>query len=153
MLTASPLKYLTLVAFGLTLAACSSPVDPDSPEGKRQAAFKQILNHSEPMVGMLTGRLSFDGERFAEHAAQLQALSDAPWEYFPSPGNSNQPNAARPKIWSDPEGFSAAVDAYKATVEHLLAVTVEGVDSADQVRGPMTEVQRACKSCHDAYRR
>jgi len=43
---ASPLKYLTLVAFGLTLAACSSPVDPDSPEGKRQAVINNGGGHA-----------------------------------------------------------------------------------------------------------
>ncbi|AQZ94532.1 hypothetical protein BVH74_07095 [Halopseudomonas phragmitis] len=150
---ASPFKLLSLCILGLTLSACSNQVDPNSPEGQRQAAFKQILGHSEPLGGMLLGRVAFDGEAFAAHAEGLVELIDAPWAHFPEPGESNQRNASRPEIWSDPEGFAAAIDAYKSAVNELAAVTREGVDSLDQVRQPLTAVQQACKACHDDYRR
>ena len=66
----------------LTLTACGG-VDPNSPLGQRKAIFKQMLKTSEDMGGMLRGRLAFDGQKFADGAVKLDALSHEPWQHFP----------------------------------------------------------------------
>ena len=146
-------KILLLVVLGLTLTGCSNEADPDSPEGQRQATFKQFLQHSEPMGGMLRGRLEFDGEAFAGHARALAESADAPWALFPEPGESRQKTAALPKVWSDPQGFAQAIDRYQQAVADLAAVTAAGVTSPEQVDTSFTAVQQSCKGCHDNYRR
>lgn len=151
---ASPLKLLGLTTLSVLLTACGGQsADPDSPEGKRQALFKQILNSSEPMDGMLRGRLAFDADIFAAHVERLVDLSDAPWEHFPEPGDSRQPNAARPSVWSDAAGFAAAIERYQQSVNELAAVTAEQGDDPDALLAPLTTVQQACRGCHDDYRR
>ena len=147
-------RILLLATLGLVLAGCGGgPADPDSPEGKRQAAFKQFLHHSEPMGGMLAGRLPFDGEAFAAHAEGLADTVEAPWQHFPEPGDSTQRNAARPQIWVHPDDFQRSIEQYRIAVADLVAVTREGVDAPEQVAAPMAAVQQSCKRCHDGYRR
>jgi len=148
-----PYPRMLLAALGLALVGCGGPADPDSPEGKRQAVFKQFLSHSEPMGGMLAERIPFDGETFAVHAEGLAELVDAPWQYFPEPGDSKQRNAALPTVWSDPEGYQLAIDQYRSAVADLVAVTREGVESPEQVAEPMAAVRQTCKGCHDDFRR
>ena len=57
------LKPFLLGIATLALVACNG-VDPNSPLGKRQAIFKQMLHTSEDLGGMLRGRLVFDEQRF-----------------------------------------------------------------------------------------
>lgn len=149
------LKILSCLSLSLLLAACGNPqADPDSPEGQRQAVFQQFLQHSEPMGGMLAGRLAFDGGAFAGHAEQLAGLADAPWKHFSEPDQDNpQPNAALPKVWSDADGFAERIGQYQTAVTDLNLITAKGVDSPEQVTSAMQAVQQACKACHDGYRR
>ncbi|UAW98795.1 cytochrome c [Halopseudomonas nanhaiensis] len=135
------------------LAGCSREADPDSPEGKRQAAFKQLLSHSEPMAGMLNGRIAFDPEAFAVHALALDEKAEAPWHFFPDPANSDQPTAVRESVWSDADGFAERIEQFQTATARLAEAAREGVDSPEDVREPLQAVQQACKACHDGYRR
>lgn len=139
----------------LAMSACSpQQADPASPEGQRQALFNQFLQHSEPMGGMLQGRLAFDGPAFAQHAEQLVQLADVPWTHFSAPDSENpQPNQALPAVWSDAEGFTARIAQYQSAVAALQQITAQGVDAPEQVASAMQTVQQACKACHDGYRR
>ena len=149
-----PLRSIVVPTL-LVLAAsgCSREADPDSPEGMRQAAFKQLLSHSEPMAGMLNERIPFDPEVFTIHALALEEKADAPWHFFPDPGDSDQPTAARESVWSDADGFAERVEQFRAATSRLADVARNGIDSPDQVREPLQAVQQACKACHNGYRR
>jgi len=146
-------KILLLAALGLALAGCGNETDPNSPEGKRQAAFKDFLSHSEPMGGMLRDRLPFDGETFAAHAQALAASVEAPWAHFPEPGETEQKHAALPEVWTDPAGFAQAIDRYRDAVAELAEVTAQGVETPEQVTEAFSAVQQSCKGCHDNFRR
>ncbi|SDT87681.1 c-type cytochrome [Halopseudomonas salegens] len=150
----SPLKLLGLTTLSILLTACGSQsADPDSPEGQRQADFKRMLNSSESLDGMLRGRLAFDADIFAAHVQRLVELTDAPWEYFPEPDDSRQPNAARPSVWSDAAGFADAIERYQQAVAELAVVTAEQGNEPDALLPALTGVQQACRGCHDDYRR
>jgi len=146
-------KFFVTALLGAALVGCSNEADPNSPEGKRQAVFKQMLKQSEPMGGMLSDRLPFDGNIFAEHAKKLAQLVDQPWSHFPEPGEDPETNRAKADIWSDPQGFAQAIDTYKTAVVDLTDATQGGVSGPAQVSDQLRAVQQACKACHDTYRR
>ncbi len=56
---------LLLGLLAVTLLAGCDRVDPNSPLGKRQALFEEMLRTSEYLGGMLRGRLSCIEQRFA----------------------------------------------------------------------------------------
>lgn len=137
----------------LAVSGCSRQADPDSPEGMRQAAFKQLLSHSEPMAGMLNGRIAFDAAAFAAHAQALDDQAETPWHFFPHPANTDQPTVARESVWSDPEGFAERIEQFQTATSRLAEVSHGSVDSPEDVREPLQAVQQACKACHEQYRR
>ena len=89
---------LLLGLLAVTLLAGCDRVDPNSPLGKRQALFEEMLRTSEDLGGMLRGRLSFNEQRFAEGAAKLDELSRQPWQHFPQVRESDGDSQARDEL-------------------------------------------------------
>ena len=107
-------KLLLLTCACLTLAACGG-VDPNSPLGKRQAAFKEMLKVSEDLGGMLRGRIPYDESAFITGAGKLERLSREPWQHFPQVRDDER-SKANPEVWQRQEQFqSMARDLEQAT--------------------------------------
>lgn len=140
---------LLLALSGLTLTACDR-VDPNSPLGQRQALFKQMLNTSEDLGGMLRGRLKFDEQRFAEGAARLDALSRQPWQHFPQVREED--SSARDEVWQRQERFNELARELKASTAALVAATTAKPLQARALAAPVDAVEKACKACHEEFR-
>lgn len=106
----SVLKRGFLLAMVMSLAACGG-VDPDSPLGKRTAIFKQMLNVSEDLGGMLRGRIPYDEQLFVEKAMELDALSQQPWQHFPT-AKDDDDSSARDEVWQRQERFQELARAF-----------------------------------------
>lgn len=133
----------------LALVACNG-VDPDSPLGKRQAIFRQMLKTSEDLGGMLRGRLSFDAQRFINAAARLDELSRQTWRHFPQV--KEEDSSARDEVWQRQERFrQLAGDLEQSTAALLVATAVRPLEPKDL--GPHVQrVEDACESCHREFR-
>ncbi|MEM7257670.1 MAG: cytochrome c, partial [Pseudomonadota bacterium] len=59
---------------------------------------------------------------------------------------------ALPKIWSDWEGFSDAVDEFIAVSLSLQQATA-GTDDQKVLRKAFMQASKSCSSCHKAYRK
>lgn len=143
----APLTFFLLAC--LALSGCER-VDPNSPLGKRQALFKQMLRESEDLGGMLRGRLSFDEKRFAEGARRLDELSRQPWQHFPQnrdPGDSR----ARDAVWQQQERFRQLADAQMASTAALAAASQPPL-SATRLAPLVERVEADCKACHSEFR-
>ncbi|NQD95298.1 cytochrome c, partial [Pseudomonas sp. CrR25] len=92
-----PRIALSLLFACLALSACGG-VDPNSPLGKRQAIFKQMLKTSEDLGGMLRGRIAFDEQRFVTGAAELDRLARTPWQHFPAV-KEEADSSAKDEVW------------------------------------------------------
>lgn len=65
------------------------------------------------------------------------------------PENSTHPKSrARPEIWSDWDGFTAAVRKLESAAANLAAAARNGTDVPNAANGLFA----ACKSCHTSYR-
>ncbi|WP_145189775.1 cytochrome c [Pseudomonas sp. URMO17WK12:I11] len=134
----------------LALTACDR-VDPDSPLGKREAIFKDMLKTSEDMGGMLRGRLPFDGAKFAQGAVKLDGLAHAPWQHFPQVRDAGA-SSARAEVWQRQARFQALARELEGATGALLAVTRAQPLQAAQLQAPMNKVEAACKACHNEFR-
>lgn len=108
-------SLLVVLLAGVALSGCHR-MDPNSPEAKRQAIFKEMLRTSEDMGGMLRGRLPFDAEKFRAGSAKLHQLADQPWQYFPSPkaGEEGEDTRAKDEVWQRQQEFKAATQVFIA---------------------------------------
>ena len=144
-------KRLTVILIAtLALAACDR-VDPDSPLGKRKAIFKDMLQTSENLGGMLRGRVAFDDGKFAEGAVKLDALAHEPWQHFPSVRDDGD-SSARPEVWQRQARFNDLAQQLEQMTGVLVAQTREQPLDASRLKAPMDNVEAACKACHQEFR-
>ena len=134
----------------LTLTACGG-VDPNSPLGQRKAIFKQMLKTSEDLGGMLRGRLAFDGQKFADGAVKLDALSHEPWQHFPQVKETDD-TSARKDVWEKQARFQELARQLEASTGELVGVTRTQPLQAAALQAPMDKVEAACKACHTEFR-
>ncbi len=134
----------------MSLAACGG-VDPDSPLGKRQAIFKEMLNVSEDMGGMLRGRLAYDEPLFIEKAAQLNTLAQEPWQHFPTI-QEDEKTSARDDVWQKQERFQELARALEGTTARLVLSTTDARLNKSILAQRVQAVEDACESCHAEFR-
>ena len=138
-----------LVAMSL-VSGCGGS-DPNSPVAQRQAIFKQMLKTSEDTGGMLRGRLPFDGPKFAEGAARLDALSHQPWAYFPVEKGSEL-TSAKDAVWQRQARFQELARALEARTGELVIATRQLQLTPATMIPPMNNVEDACDACHKEFR-
>ncbi|HWD32476.1 c-type cytochrome [Pseudomonas caricapapayae] len=145
------LKRLSVVVLAcLTLTACGG-VDPNSPLGQRKTIFKQMLKTSEDLGGMLRGRLSFDGQKFADGAVKLDNLSREPWKHFPQVREDDE-TSARAEVWEKQARFQDLARQLEVATGELVAVTRTQPLNAADLAAPTDKVEAACKACHTEFR-
>ncbi len=144
------LKRIVVGLAIVVLAGCGG-VDPDSPLGKRKVLFKEMLNLSEELGGMLRGRIAFDEQVFVEKAKRLDLVSREPWQHFETEAKEAK-SSARDDLWEQREHFMQLA-------RELENSTVLLVDSANQqplhpetLAVRVDVVEKACESCHQAFR-
>ena len=143
-------KYLLLICVCLALVACGG-VDPDSPLGKRQAAFKEMLKVSEDLGGMLRGRIPYDEAGFVAGAAELDRLAREPWQYFPDVRDDER-SKANPELWQRQAQFQTmARDLEQATAALVQATTVPPLRRS-ALEPAVRAVEDSCEACHKEFR-
>ena len=144
-------KHMTVVALAcLALSACGG-VDPNSPLGQRKAIFKQMLQTSEGLGGMLRGRIPFDGARFAEGAVKLDTLSHQPWQHFPSVREEDH-TSARDEVWQKQAQFLQMARDLEAATGELVIASQARPYKASSLQPAMQKVEDACSACHKQFR-
>ncbi|MGE8503251.1 MAG: c-type cytochrome [Pseudomonas sp.] len=143
-------KLLMLTCVCLALAACGG-VDPNSPLGKRQALFKEMLKVSEDLGGMLRGRIPYDEAGFISGATELDRLSREPWQHFPSVADDERSKAS-PEVWQRQEQFQKmARDLEQATAALVQATTAPPLRRSE-LEPAVQAVEDSCEACHKAFR-
>lgn len=169
---------LVSVAAILVAAACneadqappSSPTDPaaaDAGAGGSAAAAPQLSATEAPKArhesfeqfGRATKAINNElkgsapsVETIQRHARYLHEQARLLPGWFP-PGSG--PDAAprtraKMEIWSDPQGFARAEQAFLAATRQFDAAAQSG--NIEAVRGALPNLQASCKGCHDGYR-
>ena len=143
---------ILLALLACTLLAACDRVDPDSPLGKRQTLFKDMLRESEDLGGMLRGRLSFNAQRFAAGAIRLDELSRQPWQHFPQVQEAGDDSRARDEVWQRQERFQQLARELEARTAELRALAQAGDLQVQTLAVPVERVEAACKACHEEFR-
>jgi cytochrome c556 len=134
----------------MMLAACGS-IDPDSPLGKRKAAFKALLKTSENLGGMMRGRLPFDEAEFSRQAILLDEQAHQPWQHFPDAKDDDR-SAARADVWEKQARFKALAGALEERTARLKGYVSAGSPAREALAQQMQQIEQACKDCHQEFR-
>lgn len=141
----------TLVALMLVVVAGCGGVDPDSPLGKRQVIFKEMLNLSEDLGGMLRGRIAFDEQAFAEKARRLDEISRQPWQHFDEEAKDAK-SSARDDVWEQREQFMQLARELEVTTDVLAKSAQQPPLNPDTLAVRVDVMEKACENCHQVFR-
>ena len=146
------MKYplVLLVLAGLGLQGCDS-VDPNSPLGKRQALFKEMLRTSEDLGGMLRGRLPFDEQVFASGAVRLDELTAQPWQHFPQVREEGD-SRARDEVWQRQERFQQLARQLEGDTALLRELSQRKPLDPKLAEPAVKKVEDSCRACHEEFR-
>ena len=146
------LASLTLAAVVSTLSvpAMAQFQKPEDAVKYRKAALTVMAAHFGRLGAMASDKAPFDAKVAAENAAIVETMSKLPWAGFVA-GSEKGETRAKPEIWTEQEKFKAAAAKLQEETAKLNAAAKSG--NADAVKTAFGEVGKACKACHDNYRK
>ena len=147
------IAVVTAAIIALSSASAVMAKEPDPNEraiDAREAAFTLMVANIGPLGAMTKGKMPFNQEEFAKRAANLQALSDMPWEFF-IPGSDKGETAAKPEVWSNSADFKEKAEKFQQEVAKLVDASKGGDQEA--MFAQLGETAKACKSCHKEYKK
>jgi cytochrome c556 len=150
-------KKLLSLAVGGGLLAPVAPAHaqfakPEDAIKYRQSAMTLIGNHMGGINAQLKSG-SPNVQVIQASAALVETLSKLPFEAFipGSESGGNPPTRAKPELFKDAAKVKSLAEKMQSEVTKL-AATAKGGD-LNAIRAQFGEVGKACKSCHDDYRK
>jgi cytochrome c556 len=146
---------MLMVAAGLATFAVSMPVaaqfaKPEDAIRYRRAAFTVMSTHFGRVAAMANGKVPFDAKAVADNAEIATIMSKLPYAGFVE-GSDKGDTKAEPKIWTEMDKFRAAAAHMQDEMVKLNVVAKTG--NVDAIKAAVGETGKACKACHDDYRK
>jgi cytochrome c556 len=124
-------------------------VAAESPQEQRHEMMEDVGGGAKTIGKMLEGENPFDAAAAMAALQTWAAAADEFGELFPEGSESGYDTEAKATIWSDREGFDAALQAWADAVDAAIAANPQDLESLQAAAGP---VFKKCKACHQDYR-
>ncbi len=144
---------VAMVAAGLLTIATSAAAQFAKPEDAiryRRAAFTVMGTHFGRVAAMASGKVAFDPKVAASNAEIATFMSRLPYAGFVDGSDKGDTNAL-PKIWVERDKFDAAAARMQEEMTKLNAAAKSG--NLDAIKPAVVATGRACKACHDEFRK
>jgi cytochrome c556 len=139
-----------LLGASIALPAAAQFAKPEDAIKYRKAAFTVMARHFGIVAGMANGKIPFDAKIAAENAEIATMVSKLPYAGFVE-GTDKGETKAEPKIWAEKDKFNAA--ATKMQEEMVKLNTAAKGGNIDAIKAAAGDTGKACKACHDNYRK
>jgi cytochrome c556 len=144
------LKLTSAAAVVLVVGFATAALGAEDPIKLRQSTMKAIGGAFYPLVKIVLGKAPFDATvvkaALETVATKGKAIDIA--SYFPV-GSGEGDTQAKATIWSDPDGFKAALAKFQAVAAEEAKAEPKSVDELKPV---IAAIDAACSACHETYR-
>ena len=123
--------------------------DPNDPRHVRHEIMESVRDAAKPVGLMLRGEAEFDGDQLMQSLNVWKDAADKFGGLFPEGTETGMDTEAAPTIWTDRDGFEAALVKWATAVNTAIKAAPATLEEAKPVVGP---VFQTCKGCHDNYR-
>ena len=144
------LSVAALLGATVALPATAQFAKPEDAIKYRKAAFTVMGTHFGRVAAMANGRIPFDAKVAAENAELATMMSKLPYAGFVE-GSDKGDTKAEPKIWTEMDKFKAAATKMQDEMAKFNIVAKGG--NIDAIKAAVGETGKACKACHDTYRK
>jgi len=139
-----------LLGCAIALPAAAQFAKPEDAIKYRKAAMTVMNTHVGRIFAMANGRVPFDAKAAAENAEVAAAVTKWQFTGFID-GSDKGDTKAEPKIWTEKDKFNAAATTLQESIVKLNAAAKTG--NLDTIKAAVGETGKACKACHDSYRK
>lgn len=140
------------LALGATLSLnAAAQAKPEDLVKQRKAALTLVAKYFGPIGAMVQGKAPYDAKIVARNAGYLETLSAMPWDGFDASTESFKETRAKPELYKEKAKFDQMATDVQGAIAKLNAAA-KGTDQ-NAVKAAFGDVGKACKSCHDAYRK
>ena len=140
----------TLIGSALALPAAAQFAKPEDAIKYRKSALFVMAQHFGRVAAMANGKIPFDAKAAADNAEIATSMSKLPYVAF-IPGTDSGDTKAQPKIWTEKDKFDAAASKMQEEMAKLNDIAKGG--NIDAIKAQVGETGKACKACHDTYRK
>lgn len=145
------LSAMALAGLGMALPAAAQFAKPEDAIKYRKSGMFVMATHFGRVAAMASGKMPFDAKAAADNAEVATALSKVVYAGFIDGTDKGGDTRAKPEIWSEADKFRAAASKLQDEMAKLNAAAKTG--SLDAIKAAAGETGKACKSCHDNFRR
>ena len=145
-----PMTAAALLACAIAMPAAAQFAKPEDAIKYRKAAFTVMARHFGIVAGMAAGKIPFDAKMAADNAEIAMMMSKLPYAGFVE-GSDKGDTKAEPKIWAEMDKFRAAASKMQEEMAKLNVAAKGG--NLDAIKAAVGDTGKACKACHDAYRK
>ncbi len=150
MLRSSLTLTAAVLALATALPAAAQFAKPEDAIKYRKAAFTVMATHFGRVGAMANGKMPFDAKAAIDNAEIATAMSKLPFAGF-VPGSDTGDTRAKPAIWTDMDKVQKlAANMQEEMVKFNAAAKTGNIDT---IKAAVGATGKACKACHDDYRK
>lgn len=142
-------KKMICSFFAALLAMTSMAYADDDPRHVRHEAMEEVRDAAKVLGAMMKGESEFEVEAVQASLDVFDDVSSYFGDLFPEGSETGEGTEAAPAIWTDREGFEAALQKWRAAATAAIDADPQTLEDAKPVIGP---IFNTCKGCHDNYR-
>ena len=144
------LSGAALLGCTIALPAAAQFAKPEDAIKYRKSAMTMMNTHIGRIFAMANGRVPFDAKAAADNAEIAAAVTKWQFTGFVD-GSDKGDTKAEPKLWTEKDKFNAAATTMQEAMVKLNVAAKGG--NIDAIKAAAGETGKACKACHDTYRK
>jgi cytochrome c556 len=145
---------LVLAATAVVMATPASAqfAKPEDAIKYRQSVMFVMSQHFGRIGAMTSGKAPYDAKAAVDNAEIVATMAKLPWPGFSAATEmSSAQNRAKPEVWSNAAKFKENGDHLVTETGKLLAAAQ--TNNLDNLKTAFAATGKACKSCHDDFRK
>jgi cytochrome c556 len=143
--------YTALVLGLIATSQAQAQAKPEDLVKQRQAGMTMIAKYFAPIGAMVQGKVPYNADVVARNGGYLEVLAKLPWDGFQASTANVQDTKTKPETYQNMTKFNQAADAMQDAMAKLVAAANSREEAA--VKAAFGGVGKACKGCHDDFRR
>jgi cytochrome c556 len=143
------LRFIVMFTVLVSLLSVTAVRSEESPQEARHELMEEVRDGAKPVARMLKGEQDFDAAIAMQSFQTWSRAAGIFGDLFPEGTQTGYETEAKATIWTDREGFDAALRKFDEAVNAAVEANPQDLEALKVAAGP---VFKSCKGCHEEYR-
>jgi len=140
-----------LVIGSVAVFHAHAQVKPEVLVKQRQAGMTMMAKYFGPIGAMVQGKVPYNADVVARNGSYLELLVKLPWDGFQPSTEGVKDTRVKPETYREMAKFKERTESLQKAMAKLVAAAKARDEGA--VKAAFGGVGKACKGCHDDFRK